>query len=144
MLPTLAATTDWTVTSRFYRYGRGIRVGDVVSFDHPLLPNQSAAKRVLGMPGDFVLRDTPREGRGGGLDIGDRVEIVDGREVEMMVQVPQGHVWVGGDNLSWSRDSRMYGPVPMGLIRGKVVGTILPVTDARRIGNAMKEVDEME
>jgi inner membrane protease subunit 1 len=36
-------------------------------------------------------------------------------------QVPQGHCWVCGDNLPASRDSRIYGPLPMALIRGKVV-----------------------
>ena len=35
--------------------------------------------------------------------------------------VPQGHVWLLGDNPSNSRDSRHYGPVPMGLIIGKAV-----------------------
>lgn len=36
-------------------------------------------------------------------------------------QVPEGHVWVAGDNLPWSRDSRMYGPVPLGLVKGKLI-----------------------
>jgi hypothetical protein len=35
--------------------------------------------------------------------------------------VPQGHVWLLGDNPNHSRDSRHYGPVPSGLIIGKAV-----------------------
>lgn len=37
------------------------------------------------------------------------------------MQVPKGHCWLLGDNLYASRDSRLYGPVPMALIDGKVI-----------------------
>jgi hypothetical protein len=36
-------------------------------------------------------------------------------------QVPPGHIWVEGDNLIVSRDSREYGPIPLGLLRGRVM-----------------------
>ena len=36
-------------------------------------------------------------------------------------QVPQGHVWLQGDNVHNSTDSRHYGPVPLALQRGRVV-----------------------
>lgn len=35
--------------------------------------------------------------------------------------MPEGHCWVLGDNLTESRDSRVYGPLPLGLVSGKVV-----------------------
>lgn len=35
-------------------------------------------------------------------------------------QVPKGHVWLEGDNLRNSSDSRSYGPIPYALIRGRV------------------------
>lgn len=34
--------------------------------------------------------------------------------------MPKGHVWLEGDNLRNSTDSRCYGPVPYGLIRGRI------------------------
>ena len=64
MLPTLAVDHDWVYISKFYRRGKGVRVGDVVSFKHPMFPSVGALKRVVGMPGDFVLRDTPGSERG--------------------------------------------------------------------------------
>ena len=36
-----------------------------------------------------------------------------------VVQVPEGHVWLQGDNPINSTDSRHYGPVPYALLRGR-------------------------
>ena len=62
MLPTFNVRNDVVYVSKFYRRGKGVKVGDVVTLKHPMFPSVSAAKRVLGMPGDFVLRDTPGSG----------------------------------------------------------------------------------
>lgn len=43
------------------------------------------------------------------------------RRVHPSSQVPRGHVWLQGDNLLHSRDSREYGPIPLALVRGKVL-----------------------
>lgn len=65
MLPTLAVRGDSVWIDKSFRRGRWIKVGDIVSMKHPLNPEEGAIKRVLGMPGDFVLKDTPLEaGRG--------------------------------------------------------------------------------
>ena len=57
-----------------------------------------------------------------------------------MVQVPQGHMWVMGDNLGWSRDSRTYGSIPVGLVIGRVVarkeGWVW-----RWVGNGLEDVE---
>jgi len=39
----------------------------------------------------------------------------------LCMQVPKGHVWLQGDNLLHSRDSREYGPIPLALIKGRVM-----------------------
>lgn len=44
----------------------------------------------------------------------------------VLVRVPMGHCWVEGDNPQLSRDSRDFGPVPLGLVRGIVVGVMWP------------------
>jgi len=59
MLPTINSTGDWLVMSKFYRRGRGVEVGDLVSFKHPMREDTRSVKRVVGMAGDFVLRDSP-------------------------------------------------------------------------------------
>ena len=41
--------------------------------------------------------------------------------------VPAGHVWLQGDNRNDSADSRNYGPVPLALVRGRVLTRIFPL-----------------
>ena len=55
MLPTLTVEGDEVMISKYYRRGRGIKVGDVVSFSHPMEPGFGALKRVVALPGDFVM-----------------------------------------------------------------------------------------
>lgn len=62
MLPTFHVTNDWVLISRFYRHGKGIVVGDLVTFDSVVEPGEKVIKRVLGLEGDYVLRDTPGMG----------------------------------------------------------------------------------
>lgn len=59
MLPTLSVIGDWIRVNRTYRRGRNIRVGDLVAFHHPVFSNARGVKRVIGMPGDYVLLDKP-------------------------------------------------------------------------------------
>lgn len=59
MLPTINSMGDWLIISKYYRRGRGVEVGDLVSFKHPIQEHARGAKRVIAMPGDFILRDSP-------------------------------------------------------------------------------------
>lgn len=125
MLPTIPhnfGAQPWIMTSKLHRRGRNIRVGDVVIYAHPMIPGAQGAKRVVGMPGDFVSVLTP----GKRDEDMDDESIVGGEVREEMIQVPEGHCWLAGDNLEWSRDSRVFGPVPLGLVRGKVLAIIWP------------------
>lgn len=103
MLPTFRIQNDWFIISKRYRRGRGVQVGDCVSYSIPVEPGQEGLKRVIGMPGDYVLVNSPDAGN------------------DNMIQVPKGHCYIVGDNLPWSRDSRDYGPLPLALIKGKLV-----------------------
>jgi len=85
MLPTLAATGDAVYVSKLYRRGKGIKVGDMVNFKHPMFPEMGAIKRVVGMPGDFVARDSPGTGN------------------RMMIQVCAGSGFGGREGLMGGR-----------------------------------------
>lgn len=47
-----------------------------------------------------------------------------GRFDDAHVRVPKGTVWLAGDNMSNSTDSRAYGPVPLAMVRGKVLARV--------------------
>uniref|UniRef100_A0A0E0RB04 Peptidase S26 domain-containing protein n=1 Tax=Oryza rufipogon TaxID=4529 RepID=A0A0E0RB04_ORYRU len=85
------------------RLGR-VASGDAVLLVSPEDPRKAVVKRVVGMEGDAVTFL---------VDPGNS-------DASKTVVVPKGHVWVQGDNIYASRDSRQFGPVPYGLITGKI------------------------
>ncbi|OAP62725.1 signal peptidase I [Fonsecaea erecta] len=117
----MPSSLSYNVYSRRHKRGKNIEVGDVVVFESPIFLRGVACKRVIGMPGDYVLRDPHLSPTVGGAPIPGLYEGNAVREEPVMIQVPEGHVWVAGDNLSYSRDSRFYGPLPMALITGKTL-----------------------
>lgn len=107
-----------------------------------MFPNESGCKRVIGMPGDFV--SVMSQGRGEG-----DVEAIDtegkwASVKEQVIRVPEGHCWVAGDNLEWSRDSRLFGPLPLGLVKAKVLAVVLPLREAKWVGSEVDVVDPRE
>lgn len=98
-----------------------------------MFPNEQGCKRVIGMPGDFVSVITP-----GRLSDADSTTVdVEGKWAsvrEQVIRVPEGHCWVAGDNLEWSRDSRLYGPLPLGLVKAKVLAVFVPFQYGKWLG----------
>ncbi|KAI8333266.1 mitochondrial inner membrane protease subunit 1 [Choanephora cucurbitarum] len=86
---------------------RELEIGDVIVCMSPAKPGRVVLKRVVGLPGSNVCEDPTKVDR-------------------KYVSVPQGHVWVAGDNLSNSIDSRTYGPVALGLVKGRVFAKVWP------------------
>lgn len=101
----------------------GISVGDVIVVKHPDRVG-TVCKRVLGLPGDIVTKPTQRTQKEGILD----------RSLPENLVVPDGHLWIEGDNPWNSSDSRNYGPIPASLIVGRVLVRLWPLR-----GKAMME-----
>lgn len=135
MVPTIPhsyRSTPFILISHIHRRGRGIAVGDVVTYHTPAKMSTVGCKRVVGMPGDFVSVLSPGRGEGDlgkGDDDGDWANVKD-----EVVRVPEGHVWLAGDNLEWSRDSRVFGAVPLNLVRGKVIAVVWPTSAWKWLG----------
>ncbi|KAF2710097.1 LexA/Signal peptidase [Pleomassaria siparia CBS 279.74] len=143
MVPTIPSnfrSQPWIVTSKLHRRGRGIRVGDMVAFNHPMMAGSVGAKRVIGMPGDFVSVYTPGKKD---EDLQD-LNISGGEVREEVFRVPEGHCWVAGDNLEWSRDSRIFGPLPLALVTGKIVAIVKPWSHTGWVKNSLVEPSEEE
>lgn len=120
MLPTLNYAGDFVHANKFCQKGRFCHAGDVIIAAKPTDPPQRVCKRIIGMPGDYVVVDP----------------MVDPNS---LIKVPEGHVWLSGDNMSQSLDSRNYGPLPMGLIKGKIF-MVNSMNDFMWIGNGLKSV----
>lgn len=110
MLPTFSVTGDVVLVDRLSTRFRKIKQGDIVVALSPENPRRSVCKRVIGLEGDQVVV-LPNEGIGNGLH----------------VSVPKGHVWLQGDNVQKSKDSRHYGPVPRALLQGRVCFRVWPL-----------------
>ncbi|KAJ7706476.1 signal peptidase I family protein [Mycena rosella] len=127
MLPTLANSGEMVVENRWsYRCTPGkLQRGDIITLYSPLDRTRIVCKRVIGLPGDVICVDptgqyTP--------------------STEHVV-VPKGHIWIMGDNADYSRDSRSYGPVSMGLIRGYLYARIWPLKDLTIFRNPTTYLD---
>lgn len=84
--------------------------GSLITATSPLSPAHQVLKRVVGLPGDLVCVDPT----------GERGDELKGK----MVRVPEGSIWLAGDNASNSTDSRDYGAVPLGMVKGSVVARV--------------------
>ncbi|EDN05924.1 conserved hypothetical protein [Histoplasma mississippiense (nom. inval.)] len=62
MYPSINFRGEWLLVSKLHKHGKGVEVGDLVMFKNPLFRGRTATKRVLGMPGDFVLKNAPSVG----------------------------------------------------------------------------------
>lgn len=117
MLPTLQANHDFVHALKRHRLGRDLDLGDLVVALKPSDPDHRICKRISGMPGDLILVDPSSSST-----ITNTPQLcVEHDGFNKYVKVPEGHVWVTGDNLSHSLDSRSYSWLPMALIKGKIV-----------------------
>ncbi|CAD5322472.1 unnamed protein product [Arabidopsis thaliana] len=101
---------DYVLVDKFclkdYKFARG----DVVVFSSPTHFGDRYIKRIVGMPGEWISSS---------------------RDV---IRVPEGHCWVEGDNKTSSLDSRTFGPIPLGLIQGRVTCVMWPPQRISKIG----------
>ena len=112
---------------------RDIRRGDVVVFKYPDEPERDFIKRVIGLPGETLeLRNKKVYVNGQPLDepyvhflepASDAQEVTsfDVRERYGPVRVPEGQYFVMGDNRDNSQDSRYWGFLPRGYIKGRAL-----------------------
>lgn len=108
--------------------------GDIIVFDSSIGDGEGVVKRVIAVAGDTIsvegetaiVLGVPESEEG--LELG-------GKPVRLgPLTVPEGTVFVMGDNRAVSLDSRYIGPVPLRDVRGRAVGVFTPLTRIRRLG----------
>jgi signal peptidase I len=105
--------------------------GDVVHIDGSELEGargDQVIKRVVALPGDTVRIESGRAFVNGEPEQTDSV-LLSADDVSVPeTAVPEGHLYVLGDNRPVSLDSRFYGPVPIATVEGRLVFRYTPVT----------------
>jgi len=114
--------THW----RLFPYKRPQR-GDVVVFLEPVERERDFIKRVIGQPGD-KLQVIQRQVyiNGAPLEEGSYAYYENSHPVRGLdnfgpVEIPEDSYFMMGDNRENSSDSRVWGPVPFELIKGKAI-----------------------
>jgi signal peptidase I len=102
MEPTYKNGDRLLMTTAYWLFGE-IKKGDVVVVVRP--SGELLIKRVVSLAGE----DVPRK------YWSPLVYMMGGR-------VPEGHIFVVGDNLDRSEDSRQIGAIPLSYVQGKIVG----------------------
>lgn len=96
----------------------GPQRGDVIVFEPPNRPNEDYVKRIVGLPGETVeIKNSQVFINGQPLD----QPYLPGKSSYTMPPrvVPEGHVFVLGDNRNNSNDSHNWGPLPIENIVGR-------------------------
>ncbi|MCB0975932.1 MAG: signal peptidase I [Acidimicrobiales bacterium] len=141
MATTLETNDRVLVNKLSYRFGDPER-GDVVVFERP--PGESGEikdliKRIIGLPGEHVsIMNSSVYINGRKLDepythglptdptIGCGTGDTTGIDTPTGMLVPEGHVFVMGDNRTGSHDGRCFGPIDEDLIVGRAFVIIWP------------------
>ena len=133
MRPTLQSQQRLVVNKFIYRF-REPEKGEILVFQYPRDPSRDFIKRVIAVPGDTV------EIKDGRVLVNDQVLSEDyilekTRGDYPKSTVPQGTVFVMGDNRNNSEDSRFadVGFVPDALIKGKAVLVFWPVSELKTL-----------
>ena len=101
---------------------------DVIVFIYPVDPDKDFIKRVIGLPGDKVeilgekvfINGNPYDDKHGFYSNMGRTSARTGEISHFGPKtVPQGHLFVMGDNRNHSYDSRFWGFVPLSSVKGK-------------------------
>jgi len=137
---------------------RDVQRGDIVVFRYPEDPEVDFVKRVVGLPGETIeIRDKIVYLDGVRLDedyvvFADSITVPDKPMLPMRVRdqfgpyrVPEGSYFVMGDNRDHSNDSRFWGPVPAGMIKGRAFMVYWsydadPVRPGAPLGARMREL----
>ena len=113
--------------------------GEIVMFNSPTGDGYTLIKRVIATGGqtidlvdghvvvDGVTLDEPYTQGKESLPLPEQMPSIGG--IEYPYTVPEGHVWLMGDNRTNSKDSRYFGAVPVSEVTAKAVLTFWPPAD---------------
>jgi len=131
-------TGDMVFSEKVSYYFRGPQRGDIVTFDDPEVVNRTLIKRVIAVGGqtvdlvngkvvvDGVSLDEPYTS---GKESHPLSRTAPGVTIEYPYKVPEGSIWVMGDNRTSSQDSRYFGAIPVSSVTGRAALVYWPFQD---------------
>ena len=137
-METTIMTGDMVFAEKVSYHFREVEQGDIVTFDDPLTSNRTLIKRVIAVAGQTV-------------DINDEdgLVYVDGEALEESYTtgatytlessvtypytVPEGCVWVMGDNRENSQDSRYFGAIEVSTVSARAVFVYWPLSEIKML-----------
>ena len=130
---------DMVFSEKVTYYGSDPQRGDIVTFSDPEIPSRILIKRVIATGGETVdlvdgrvvvdgvaLEESYTEGKPSYP-----LTAAYGTEITYPYTVPEGELWVMGDNRTNSQDSRYFGSIDESSVTGRAVFTYWPLS---RIG----------
>jgi signal peptidase I len=124
MEPTLKDGEFVIVNKLAYKLGEP-QIGDVIVFHYPRDPEQEYIKRIIGLPGDTVKISDGEVSINGQVLDEPYIAAAPSYEKESMV-IPEGALFVLGDNRNNSSDSHSWGTVPLKYVVGQAVFVYWP------------------
>ncbi|MDO9107584.1 MAG: signal peptidase I, partial [Coriobacteriia bacterium] len=122
MLPTLLPNDILLVTKGYDSPVRGDIVVVYAPDNAQVETGSEFVKRVIAVPGDEVQVVSGVAYVNGKLEPDSYPKTILAEDLGLKpITVPEGHLLVLGDNRPVSLDSRVFGPIPIGLVIGRVV-----------------------
>ncbi len=118
MIPTLEDGEFVLVSKINYKLGN-VERGDIVVFHFPMDPEQELIKRVMGLPGDTIVVQNGQVSVNGQVLNEPYIAAAPAYSGEWTV--PDGQLFVLGDNRNDSSDSHSWGYLPIEKVVGKAV-----------------------
>ena len=133
MRPTLQSAERLVVNKFIYRF-RAPERGEILVFRYPRDPSRDFIKRVIAIPGDTIEICDGRVYVNSAL-LNEPYILSKTRGNYPLATVPEGHIFVMGDNRNNSEDSRFadVGFVPFDLIKGKAMLVFWPVSQFKTL-----------
>ena len=133
MRPTLVNSERLVVNKFIYHFKQPER-GDVLVFRYPRDPSRDFIKRVIAVAGDTIEIKDGRVFLNGQLQ-NEPYILEKTRSSYSLATVPEGTIFVMGDNRNNSEDSRFkdVGFVPFDLIKGKAVMVFWPLDQMKTL-----------
>lgn len=119
---------DMVFSEKVTYYMRAPEYQDIVTFEDPLLVGRTLIKRVIAtggqtvdlLDGQVVVDGVPlNEPYTDGKPSYAFDHTAPGIDIEYPLTIPDGYIWVMGDNRTSSQDSRYFGPVSVSSVTGK-------------------------